>query len=238
MAESPLKSSQGAVFIQLEPGAAPEYFCSMLDAIAEPAGDETLIQRRDANGQVITIGSTKGAPGAVTTGVTAKVFPSSDILDRIKDCYVNVFSMSRCKGKADIFANYERGWAVWNARVTTRTYNDTANMDAAEEVVQTRKFDIAGWALAKIRHLLIGQQTIAETTALNSIAVCGIEECASDCGPAVAAGQNLITVGDAPTGSPTDRAGVGQTDDAGNVWFNEPGAAGHPFLAGFDGMSI
>ena len=80
----PIKSSNGSLFIQLGAGETPEYLgCLDLDSITEPAGDQTLINCRNKDGQVVAIGATSAPPGAVTTSLKALIFPESDVLDRI-----------------------------------------------------------------------------------------------------------------------------------------------------------
>lgn len=230
-----LKSSQGALWVQTTPGKAPEYLgCVDLDAIAEPNGDQTLIQCRDAGGDYQTVGSTNGVPGAVTTSVTALVFPEASVLDRIKKCLVGLFAMTRDCGRADVFTNYVRGVVLHHARVTTRTLENVVKR--LDDTEMTLKLDISAWNPAYwIRKVTAARQDIAETTALLDVTFCNDEQCAGACGVAQDLGEVGFIGGAAPAGSPAAFADIWETDDSGALWM--VGGA-HPFGAGLDIKSV
>ncbi len=160
-----LKASQGSLFIQLTPGKAPEYFgCADLDDVNEPQGDRGLILCRDANGNFKTVGSTQGAPGAVTTSISAITYPEADILDSIKGCPVNLYAMTRQCGKAGIFGNYVRGVVVHHAQITTRTISNLIKRVDEGEII--RKLDVSAWfPLYLVRELTVARQTVAVLSA-------------------------------------------------------------------------
>lgn len=239
MAENTLTTKNGALWIQLQAGKASEYFaCGDLDAISEPAGDVGLIMCRDANGKYKTVGRTQAAPGAVTTSLSALVYPDADILDHIKNCPVNIFALQRDCGVANVFANYLRGEILSNALVTTRSMENILR-NTEDEVKTLRKLDFsADNPVIRVRKVDANRQSIAETTSLNDIAFCNDEQCAGACGSAKDLGESGVTVGNAPAGSPTSKADVWWTEDSGALWQNTLGGAGHPFLVAEDVLSV
>jgi photosystem II stability/assembly factor-like uncharacterized protein len=230
-----LTSDKGSLFIQTAPGKKPEYVtCLDLDDIVEPLGDETLIQCRDTNGDFQTVGSMKGAPGAVTTGLTALTMPESDALDNLGKCKLTLYAALRNCDRAGVFTNYVRGQIIHDARITTRTLQNVVKRADNGEVF--RKLDISAWSPVYYYRQVAGKrQTIATTVPLYGLAACGFERCDDACGSAVAAGQNLITIGDAPTGSPATPARVYLTDDGGVAWAS---ASDEPFGNGNDARAI
>lgn len=224
-----LKSSQGSLFIQLTPGKAPSYFgCADLDDIAEPAGDQGLILCRDTDGNFKTVGSTSGAPGAVTTSLTAVTYPESDVLDTIKGCLINLYAMTRQCGKAGIFGNYVRGAVVHHARITTRTFSNLVKRVDDAEIL--RKLDVSAWfPVYLIRELTAARQTIAETRDLNDIIFCNSEQCGGDCGVVKEAGSDGYAFSDGNAGTPYLNGDVWLTTTGGGTWANATGAGVHPF---------
>lgn len=229
-----LKASDGSLFLQLKAGGRPEYVgCADLDAIPEPAGDQTLTYCRDGDGNFKVVGSSQGVPGAVTTAIKALVFPESSILDELGGCLVNLYVLQKNCGKLGVFTNYVRGTIVHHARVTSRSIENAVMREAGDPTIQTVEF--SGWNPAyRVRQVTVTRQSIAETTPLNTIVTCSNTACESDCGPASALGDSMFAGGEAPAGSPADRADVWQTDDAGATWTNIAGGAAHPFLSGED----
>lgn len=235
----PLKASDGSLFIQLEPGAAPQYLgCADVDALPDPRGAVTLLRCRDANGNFVTVGESQAEPDLVTTTVTAWMYPQADILDALADkfCRANLYLLLSDCGKKGQFTNWVRADVLHHARVTNQTNANMVMRTAADPV--TRALEMTGWGVYHVRNKLnIVRQTIAETTDLNAIAVDSDVICAGDCGEAVELCQNAFAVGDAPAGSPTARADVWQTSNTGSTWATTQGSAGQPFVAGQDGMS-
>lgn len=232
----PLKANQGSLFVQEEAGRAASYVgCVDVDALSDPRGGETLIRCRDANGDYEVVGSTQEAPDTVTTTITALVNPKADILDRLADrkCRANLYVMLRDCGKAGIFHNWARASVLHHARLTNLTNANFVMREAPD--MATRAMEFAGWGVLQLRNKIsFKRQTIAETTALNAIAMDAQTVCAGDCGAASDACDNGFIGGDAPSGSPTDRADIWHTEDAGGTWENTPGDVAHPFVAGQD----
>lgn len=232
----PLKASQGSLFVQEGAGHAPEYIgCVDVDAIPDPRGGITLLRCRDGNGDFQTVGETQDAPDTVTTTVTAWVYPDADILDRIADdkCQANIFATLRDCGKAGQFHNWVRASVLHHARLTNLTNANFVMREAADAA--TRALEFAGWGVHQLRNKIkFNRQSVAETTALNALAMDAQTVCAGDCGGVSTAGQKGFAGGDAPAGSPTDRADIWHTINGGTDWENTPGAAGHPFVAGQD----
>lgn len=227
-------AKRGGLFIQLRAGDAPEYLgCTDLAAIAEPAGDQGLILCRDGSGDFKTVGQTQGAPGPVTTSVKTLVFPESNILDRIRKCPVNLFALQSTCGKINSFTSWKKGAIVHHARVNSRSLENIVMREADDPTMET--LDFSGWnPVYRVRDVTVSRQSIAENVELTAIAACSDEVCAGDCGPAGEPGDSMFLGGVAPAGSPTDRADIWCTEDAGNNWTNLPGAAAHPFVAGQD----
>ncbi len=233
-----LNASMGSLFVQLAAGQKPEYLgCTDLNAIAAPEGDVALTLCRDANGDFKTVGSASGVPGAVTTSLTALVFPEASILDRIRKGPVNVYALQRDCGQLGQFTNWVRGAIIHHARVTTRTLDNVVKREAADPT--TLAVDLSGWhPLYQVRKVAVSRPDIAETTDLNALAMCGVESCVGNCGPAQEKYTNMFVGGVAPAGSPTERADIWATDDEGATWTNITGGAGHPFVSGQDIMAV
>lgn len=232
----PLKASQGSLYLQEAPGSAPEYLgCVDVDAIPDPRGAVTLLRCRDRDGNYQTVGEAQAVPDQPTTTVTAWVYPDADILDRISDqnCYANLFVTMRDCGKAGVFNNWVRADIMHHARLMNITGANMVMREATEAA--TRALEFTGWGVYHLRNSFnFARQGIAETVALNAIAFDNQVTCAGDCGDAIALGQIGFAGGDAPAGSPTDRADIWQTDDSGATWENVTGAPAHPFVAGQD----
>jgi photosystem II stability/assembly factor-like uncharacterized protein len=226
------------LFVQRTPGKASTYIgCLDLDPIVEPAGDQTLINCRNRDGDVVAIGASYAPPGAVTTGLKAHTFPEADILDLLGRCEFSLYAMMRNCGKAGIFTNYVRGEIVRKARITSRQIDNVVMREADDASIRT--LAISGFnPVYRVRMLEVARQAIAETGDLNAIAFCNALQCAGDCGPYIDLGTNGYVVGDAPAGSPTVRADVWKTLDGGAAWTAPTGAAVHPFLAGEDVSAI
>lgn len=228
----PLKSSKGSLFIQISPDEQPEYFgCADLGDIAEPAGDQTLINCRNKDGDVVAIGSTQAPPAAVTTSITALLFPESDVLDRIKNCFVTLYAMTRSCGKAGIFPNYVRGYIMHHARITSRGLTNLVMRETDDPT--NRTLEINAWnPIYQIREISAVQQAIAETRDLNDIVFNMDGQCASICGAPKADNDTGFIVTDGSAGSPTSDADVWETTDAGATWANATGAVPSPFSGG------
>lgn len=230
----PLKSSRGSLFVQLTPGKAAEYVgCVDLDAIQEPLGDQTLIRCRNGNGDYVTIGSTQDAPGAVTTSITALISPSSNILDRISRCLINLYAAQSSCGKLGVFTNWDRMAIVHHAKLTNRNLQNLVMRETDEP--SARVLDFSAWnPVYNVREVNVARQAIAETTDLHALALCNGAQCAGDCGENQDACTRGFIGGAAPAGSPTSRADIWQTSDGGLNWESLTGGAADPFPAGQD----
>ena len=227
----PLKSSEGSLFLQLSPDAAPEYFgCADLGDLPAPVGDQTPIYCRGTDGLARIIGSTRAAPALATSNITALMFPESDVIDRLKNCTFALYAMTRNCGKAGIFPNYVRGTIAHHARVTNRNRQNLVKMETDDKVL--RVLDLSYWGIYEIREIAAVRQTIAETRALNDIVFDMLDECAGDCGPTVERDDNGFIVTDGGVASPPSDADIWLTDDKGSTWANATGAVPSPFAGG------
>lgn len=235
-----LKASDGSLFVQLAPGDAPSYIgCVDVAALPDPRGAVTLLRCRDANGNYRTVGETQGEPDVVTTTITAWLYPEADILDRLADkqCRANLYVLLRDCGKLGQFTNWARAEVLHHARLTNITGNNLAMRVAPDPA--TRALELTGWGVHHLRNkIAISRLAIAETTDLNAIALDKDVICAGDCGDTRELCEVGFLAGDAPAGSPTDRADVWQTANGGTTWTNVTGAAGHPFVAGQDVIAV
>jgi photosystem II stability/assembly factor-like uncharacterized protein len=227
----PLKSSQGALWVSTTPGKSPEYLgCIDLDPIVEPAGDQTLVNCRNRDGVIEAATATQAPPGAITTSIKAWIYPSSNILDEIKSCAVNVFALQRTCGRADVFGNYVRGFVLGSARVSNRSFENLVMREADEPSIQS--LDISARTLSKLREVTVSRQTVAETRDINDITFCNAEQCAGDCGEQKDAGTDGYAVSDGGVASPPSDADVWLTTDKGATWANATGLVPSPFAGG------
>lgn len=228
----PLKSSQGSLFIQTSPDAQPEYFgCADLGDLTEPAGDQTLINCRNKDGDVVAIGSTQAPPAAVTTSITALIKPESEVLDRIKNCFVTLYAMTRSCGKAGIFSNYVRGYVIHHARITSRAWTNLVMRETDEPI--NLALEINAWnPVYQIREVSAVRQTIAETRNLNDIVFDLDAQCGGDCGAPKDDDTDGFIVGSGTAGSPTSDADIWVTSDKGVTWANATGLVPSPFSGG------
>lgn len=234
-----LNAGQGMLWLQRTPGKVPEVIgCVDLDDIAEPQGDVTLSVCRAARRKFQTVGRSQGAPGAVTTSFTAWVGKAKTILDEIREakCPIFLYALSLDCGNLNVF-DFVRARIVRNAVITNIGHiNLVKRLETGEQAV---KIDLSGDPpLGETRVLKATRQSIAETTNLNDIAFCDDAQCAGTCGAQSDAGEVGFTGGDAPAGSPTTKADIWQTDDAGAAWLNTLGGAAHPFAVAEDIMSV
>lgn len=236
MPSDPMKASDGSLFIQEQPGSAPVYLgCADVAALPDPRGAVTLLYCRNKDGKLEAVGETQAPPDVPTTTVTAWVYPETDVLDRIsdRDCQANIFLMLRNCGRAGVFNNWARTSVLTRARLTNYTIENAVMREATDPT--TRALEFSGRDVLQLRNIVsFGRQTVAETTALNAIAMDNQVVCAGSCGAQQDACDIGFAVGDAPAGSPTARADVWQTINAGSTWSNTTGGGAHPFVAGQD----
>lgn len=231
---APMTGKMGSLFLQFTPGKKPEYMsCLDLGAIAENLGSSDLIQCRDQNGNVITVGATDKAPTAVKIDFTAITYPEKDVIDRLGKCRVTLYAQQNSCGKLGNFDDWDRWQIIHHVKLTDRS--DDSVVMRVDDKETTRKFSGEGFTpVYRGTKLTVSRQSIAETTPLNAITMCNSDRCAGDCGADQLACQSGYLVGDAPAGSPAAYADTWETDDGGSNWTN-PG--GHPFGAGFDIMA-
>lgn len=232
----PLKASDGSLFVQEQPGSAPVYVgCADVAALPDPRGAVTLLYCRDKDGKLAAVGETQAPPDVPTTTVTAWMYPDSDILDAIadRDCRATVFLALRNCGRAGVFNNWARMSVLTQARLVNVTVENMVMREATDPT--TRALEFAGRSVLQLRNIIsFGRQSVAETTALNAIAMDNQVVCSGSCGAQQDACDIGFSVGDAPSGSPTSRADVWQTENAGGTWSNVTGGNAHPFVAGQD----
>lgn len=182
------------------------------------------------DGVLQSIGTIQGVPAQGTTTLTVPMFPTSDVLDRIKNCEITLYAMTDNCGKLGVFNNYVRGVVMHKVRVTNRNRQNLVMRESADKVL--RVLDVSYQSVSDLRVLTVTQQSIAETRNLNDIVFDMDLRCASDCGAPKDANDVGYTVSSGTAGSPTSDADVWSTDDEGSTWANATGAVPSPFAGG------
>jgi photosystem II stability/assembly factor-like uncharacterized protein len=228
-------SRSGALWVQPGGPNSPVYFlgCHDLDAIAEPRiGGKTPIRKFNPSGNGwLTVGTNRTPPDSVTASITGLLLKQKDWLEKL-DCPFNLFVLMRSCGPADIFTSYDRGFALRNADVLTRTYENLVRRE--EETESTVAAEIsADPGLTQIDPIVIDRLSTAEINSFNSIWTNKDLTCFGDCGDTVEPGDLIFAAADSAVGPAT-----------GNVFYSIDGGvtftvmATDPFAAGFHVMAV
>jgi len=238
MSSTPLKGSNGSLFIQTTPGKTAQYIgCLDLDPLVEPAGDQTLIHCRNRDGVLETIGVSQGIPAAVTTGLKGPVFPEGDILDTLTRCDFALYALLRDCGRAGLFSNFVRAEIVQHARITSRQVENAVMRESDDMTLRT--LAISGYnPIFRPRNVSVVREAIAETGNLDAVTFYDTLQCASNCGAFQLPGLRGAVAGVAAAGSPTTLSDVWWTLTGGGLWTPGTGGAAHPFGGGVDVMAL
>ena len=115
----------GSLFIQPDGPNTDVYYlgCYDLDEIEETKGDITLLQCFDENGNYVTRGYTESAPEPISVSLGTWIGKRAEYLEQVV-CPAALYAQLRCDGRADLFDNWERGFALDLAKITGRTLTD------------------------------------------------------------------------------------------------------------------
>jgi photosystem II stability/assembly factor-like uncharacterized protein len=231
---TPVLAGGWAAFVQPDgPNTEPIYLaCHDFDDPEQDLGDLTLIFCPDPDqpNKWKVSGSYQGEPSPVTFTITTSVRKTKDTLQTVV-CPAPLYLMEMC-GKRNIFTNWDSQAVLFDPSIiTSKGLQNVGKKNPGDQNESMRSFGVAAETFDNPFRPKSGRQSIAETGALNGIAVCGTPKCADACGEASALGANLVTVPAAKAGSPTDTAFPWYTTDKGQIWTVATAA---PFAAGED----
>lgn len=183
MAEN-YNSRNGSLWVQpAGPNSEPFFLgCHDLDDVEEPiTGGVSLIRRFDPKGRGwLTTGKNRTPPDPVSTTITGLLFEQRDWLEKLK-CPFTLFSLFRDCGDADVFLNYNRGYALMNCEPLSRTFSGFHMRE--EEVESAVAMEInADIPLVQINPLVIDRITTAAVLAANAVWTNKDSRCYGDCG--------------------------------------------------------
>lgn len=237
MGEPSLNSLAGATFAQLDgPNTQPVYLgdCIDLDDLEAPKGEIELTRcySRGAGDFRVT-GQKKSPPDPITTTITELTYEHASLLEEasINNCPIPFYITLASCGRSDVITNYERGFAMYPAEITSDTYSALVTREEAADTMHA--VPIQAWPpLMRFWPPAIGQQTIAEQEAANDIHFCNDPSCGGACGPATRICTTGIVVPDSAVAPALATPYL--TADGGVTW---TAAATDPFGAGFHTIS-
>jgi len=235
---SPLLAGQASIWVQPNgPNTKPEYLgCHSIGDLTEPKGDLTLTYCADkaASGKYEVKNSYSGDPGVPTTTIESVMHTTADFLEELETCLVPVYIHKVLCGRRDVFANYDRSFAMARTKVTQRTLGNTASRQPADENESTQSFDMSAETLSRYFSLEANRITLTETEDITGFAICGEEVCAGDCGPTTNPWDSLYAATKHLAASAANVANI-LTSQNEAVW---AGTVGDPFAAGEDVQGI
>lgn len=213
--EKTYTSKDGSLWIQPDgPGTKPEYLgCYDLGDLKGDDGSIDLIQCFDPNGRYRTRGFTTKPPAPIKTTLTTWVGKTAEFLEDLP-CPFILHVHLRCGGRADIFSNWERGFVLDVAHLSSRTIKNLVMR--AEDKAAEEDFDIEILPpFLDLYQVTPLRQGISETVAANDIYFMDYFRCASDCAAAVALGDIGVIGMDAGAGA---KANTYITTNGGQTW--------------------
>jgi len=229
-----LLAGQSSLWIQPDgPNTEPKYLgCHSVGDITEPFGDETLLYCPDPAqaGRFVVKNSFTGEPGAITTTVETDLRKTADLLEDIGKCGLPIYLHKVSCGRRDVFTNFDRTFILNPAKVTSRGLGNLAARDPGNENESTQTFDLTTLQLIRAFPMEANRVSIADTSSITGIAVCGEERCEGDCGASQKVSDYIYLATLVP---PTSAAGFAQ------VLYSIKGStfvatAADPFAAGED----
>lgn len=196
-------AGMGALWAQINGGNSQPLFlgCHQIGDIDQPEGDIELIQCPDPAGvnRFRTVGSIKGAPGAITTSVTTDITDELDHLERV-NCPFNLFIHLIKAGRRDVFTNFDRTFVLTNATITNRGLSGLSSRTADDNARSEQTFDLSAEQLLRLVEQSMNRQSISETQAITDITFCNDQQCRTDDQIARAACEVGFAVTEAATG--------------------------------------
>lgn len=183
---SNLLAGQSSLWIQPDgPNTEPKYLgCHSVGDLTEPFGDETLLYCPDPaqSGRFVVKNSFTGEPGAITTTIETDLRKAADYLEDIGKCGLPIYIHKVSCGRRDVFTNFDRTFILNPGKVTSRGLGNLAARDPGNENESTQTFDITTLSLIRAFPMESNRVSIADTSDITGIAVCGEERCEGDCG--------------------------------------------------------
>jgi photosystem II stability/assembly factor-like uncharacterized protein len=229
-----------AIYTQLDgPNSTPEYLgCHDFGDTEQGFGDMNLIFCPDSSRanqwNVSATYQSASEPGEFTIESATK--ETRGALNKIKrGCGLPFYSLAITCGRKDTFANWKNATIYYPTILTTSGQNNRAKREPGDQgpAIDTFTFQFA--QSFQVWRPIVGRQDIGETTALNDITACSVEQCAGKCGPGEDSCDSMAVAGDAPAGSPGEAADVWSTSDGGGTWSLLPSG---PFADAIDVASI
>lgn len=170
-----LTSGMASLFVQKDgPNTEVEYLgCHEIGDVTIPEGDLTLYYCPDPNqvNKYIVKGSFQGAPGSITTSMTADFTDDIDAMERIVFPFT-LFINKSLRGRRNQFTNRDRAIILGNARITQRGYTGLSDRSQENAAKTEATYEIsAEFALRPVNET-IARQTTSETRAINAITFC------------------------------------------------------------------
>lgn len=209
--------------------------CHVLGDITRDRGGVEPIWCQDESGpnRFKVVGTVQGAPGLVTTDITAKMTDDLDELEKA-DCAFPLFVIMSKAGRKDMITNSDRVFVLSNARITSEGITGLVVSNPDDNAASELTFDVTAEALLRLAAPDIDRQSISETSNISDISFPAERRCRTD----ETAAQRADAIGfastTAPTGSPSTTANVLLTTNGG-TW---TAAAADPFAATEDIIAI
>lgn len=211
-------AGEGALWAQPHgPNTEPIYLgCHTLGDIDRPRGDSEPIWCQDESGpnRFKIVGTVQGAPGLVTTTITAKMTDELDQLEKIKGGFTLFVMMSKA-GRKDIFANFDRVFVLGGARVTNEGISGLVVSSPEDNANVEQTFDVSAESLLRLADFDVNRQSISETSHITDLSFLGEDRQRTDESVAIDASDIGYASTAAPTGSPGTTANVLYTVNGG-----------------------
>jgi len=233
-----LTAQYGAIWIQPSGPNNPVYYldCKDMGDLSISEGAKALLQCFDASGTGWeTVGSTVSPPDPIAFDVTGLMFESLDWLERVA-CPFTIYVLKRTCGRADIFANYLRGFVISNVTRSSRTYSGLVARESDAESTLAVSLEALPPVL-QVEQLEVISKTapVGDVLAYNDIAFNLDRRClGGGCGDELDLGQHGWIAGESAVGPAV--AQVVQTVDDGDTWTQVVCAA--PLTAGVSAKSV
>lgn len=192
------------------PNTQPRFLgCHTIGGVTKPKGNNTLVHCPDPvqprKYKVAT--KTKSAPGLTTFTIETKMYKLMDFLENL-NCPIPIIAQAvDCPPKNE-FWNWSRSFIFVNADNVQEGLSNLASGGDDENPVMM-SFDMEADDMLRVSPLRVARDLdIAESQALNSIFACDQDVCAGACGAANEQCDTLYAVGDAVTGSASNKGTV------------------------------
>lgn len=204
--------------------------CHSLGDIDRPRGDSEPIWCQDETGtnKFKIVGTIKGAPGLITSTVTAKLTDDLDQLEKAEFPFTLFANVSKA-GRRDIFSNFDRIFVLGQTTITNEGITGLVVSNPDDNAAAEQTFDISSESLLRLAtYDVLRQSNLSETSNITDLAFVGESRPRTD----ETAPQKRTDIGyastSAPAGSPATTANVLRTINGGATW---TAMAADPFAA-------